>query len=75
MTTRPVINITHAEPGKRPRKFARVVFPEGWTLAAIRDTLARFPETQGYRCDLREVGPQGFSLPWTGTPLNVAGGL
>lgn len=64
--------------GKRPRKFARVVFPEGWTLAAIRDTLARcwvpqrFPETEGYRCDLREVGPQGFSLPWTGASPTVA---
>jgi hypothetical protein len=55
-----------------------VVFPEGWTLAAIRDTLARcwvpqrYPETQGYRCDLREVGPQGFSLPWTGANVGAA---
>lgn len=41
-------------------------------MAAIRATLARcwvpqsFPETEGYRCDLREVGPLGFSLPWSG---------
>lgn len=38
-------------------RFARVTFPEGWTMAAIRTTLDHFPETEGYRCDLREVGP------------------
>lgn len=26
-------------------------------MAAIRTTLDRFPESEGYRCDLREVGP------------------
>lgn len=71
-TPRPVINITHAEPGKRPRKFARVVFPENWSPAAIAATLARFPEAEGYRCDLREVGPFGFSLPWSGARLHPA---
>lgn len=60
---RPVINITHKRPGQRPVKFARVVFPEGFTPRQVAETLGRFPESEGYRCDLRQVGPQGFSLP------------
>lgn len=39
----------------RPSKFARVTFPEA----------------EGYRCDFREVGPQGFSLPWSGVPATM----
>jgi len=53
----------HKAPGQRPAKFARVVFPQGFTLGAIRDTLRRFPESDGFRCDIRQVGPLGFSLP------------
>lgn len=40
-------------------------------MAAIRTTLDRFPESEGYRCALREVGPLGFSLPWTGEAVEV----
>lgn len=40
-------------------------------MAAIRATLARFPEAEGYRCDLREVGPLGFSPPWSGSPATL----
>ena len=65
---RPVVNITHKAPGKPPAKFARITFPEGYTGADIATTLRKFPEAQGFRCDLRQVGPQGFSLP-----LDLAG--
>lgn len=60
---RPVVNITHKAPGSKPIKFARMVFPEDTPLARIRAALERFPESLGYRCDVRHVGPQGFSLP------------
>ena len=65
---RPVVNITHKAPGQRPAKFARITFPEGSCAARIMATLARFPETEGYHCDLRQIGPLGFSLP-----LDLAG--
>jgi len=45
---------------------ARVVFPEGWKDADIRTTMARWPASEGFRCDLRQAGPLGFSLPWSG---------
>jgi hypothetical protein len=60
---KPVVNITHKIPGQPPRKFARIIFPDRFTPAEVQDTLSRFPESQGFRCDLRQVGPQGFSLP------------
>lgn len=60
---RPVINITHKAPGSAPVKFARVVFPEGFTVAQIRATLERFPEALGFRCAVRQIGPLGFSVP------------
>lgn len=60
---RPVINITHKAPGSAPVKFARVVFPEGFSMDQIRTTLDRFPEALGFRCSLRQVGPLGFSVP------------
>lgn len=62
-TVRPVINITHKAPGCAPVKFARVVFPEGFSVAQIRTTLERFPESLGFRCSVRQVGPLGFSVP------------
>lgn len=65
---RPVVNVTHKPHGGPVRKFARIVFPEGSTRAQVAATLARFPEADGFRCDLRQIGPQGFSLP-----LDMAG--
>lgn len=32
-------------------------------MVDVRATLGRFPESEGFRCDLRQVGPQGFSIP------------
>lgn len=60
---RPVVNITHKAPGAKPVKFARMVFPEDAPIARIKAALDRFPESLGFRCDVRQVGPQGFSLP------------
>ena len=60
---RPILNITLKEPGKAPRKFARVVFPDGFTAEQIAQTAARFSPSEGFRCTLRRAGPTGFSLP------------
>lgn len=63
MTTRPVINIARKVYGSKPAKFARVTFPDTATPLDVVQLLTRFPVTDGYLCDLRQCGPQGFSLP------------
>lgn len=60
---RPVLNVRRLVPGSRPEKFCRVVFPESYGPEQIAATMRRFPESEGFRVDLRQVGPQGFSLP------------
>lgn len=62
-TIRPVINIRRKAPGAKPVKFARVTFPEIASPLDVVATMHRFPLESGFLCDLRQVGPQGFSEP------------
>lgn len=60
---RPVVSITRKFPGRPRQKFARVTFPSDVGPLEVVSLMARFPPDEGYRLDLRQVGPHGFSEP------------
>lgn len=62
-TVRPVLNISRKVPGAKPAKVARVTFPDRVCPLEVVATIRRWPVAEGFLVDLRQHGPQGFSLP------------